>query len=183
MALLGYARVSTNQQKLDIQINHLLNSGVRKDRIFSDKASGKSDQREGLQKLLARAEKGDCILVKKLDRLGRNTLDMVQIIQQLDQQGTSISFLDDGISTDGSMGKMVITILSAVAQAERERILERTNEGRSAALEAGIKFGRKPHKGKEQAKQMILKELPMQEVLANSGISRATYFRIKKELT
>ncbi len=182
MALLGYARVSTNQQKLDIQISDLISNGVRKDRIYTDKASGKNDQREGLARLIARAEAGDCILVKKLDRLGRNTLDMVRIIQGLDDSGITIRFLDDGLATDGPMGKMIITILSAVAQAERERILERTNEGRLAAKEAGIQFGRKPHKGKDRAIQMIKDGIVMSEVLVKSGISRATYFRVKKEL-
>ena len=183
MAYLGYARVSTNQQKLDIQIAHLIDQGVREDRIFTDKASGKNDEREGLQKLLTRAETGDCILVKKLDRLGRNTLDMVNIIQKLDTKGITIRFIDDGIATDGPMGKMIITILSAVAQAERERILERTNEGREAALNAGIQFGRKPHKGKNIAQRMIKDGCPMQEVLEAAGISRATYFRLKKSLS
>ncbi|WP_415911925.1 recombinase family protein [Neptuniibacter sp. QD37_11] len=180
MALLGYARVSTNQQKLDHQIKVLIDQGVRKDRIFTDTASGKTDNREGLQKLLTRAEEGDVILVTKLDRLGRNTLDMVQIIQQLDTQGTSVHFLDDGIRTDGSMGKMVVTILSAVAQAERERILERTNEGRAEALAAGVKFGRKPHKGTDKAIEMINRDKPIKDVLERTGISRATYYRLKR---
>ncbi|MBR9867554.1 MAG: recombinase family protein [Oceanospirillales bacterium] len=182
MALLGYARVSTNQQKLDIQIAGLKREGVRDDRIYTDKASGQSDQREGLAKLLSRAEAGDSILVKKLDRLGRNTLDMINIIQELDDKGVSVNFLDDGLSTAGSMGKMVVTILSAVAQAERERILERTNEGRIAAMEAGIQFGRKPHKNRQKALKLICDSEPMAEVISKTGISRATYFRLKKEV-
>ncbi len=75
-------------------------------------------------------EEGDVILVKKLDRLGRDTADMIQLIKEFDAQGVAVRFIDDGISTDGDMGQMVVTILSAVAQAERRRILERTNEGR-----------------------------------------------------
>ncbi len=181
MAYLGYARVSTNQQKLDAQIAALKAAGVKKkERIFTDKASGKNDNREGLQKLLARSESGDIILVTKLDRLGRNTADMINIIEDLDTRGVGIRFLDDGISTDGTMGKMVITILSAVAQAERERILERTNEGRSAAFEAGIKFGRKPHKAADKALKLIAEGQSVKEVMASTGISRATYFRLKK---
>lgn len=131
------------QQSLDIQIKTLKDAGVKANRIFTDKASGSSADREGLDLLRMKVEEGDVILVKKLDRLGRDTVDMIQLIKEFDAQGVSIQFIDDGISTDGEMGKMVVTILSAVAQAERQRILERTNEGREEAKLKGVKFGRK----------------------------------------
>jgi DNA invertase Pin-like site-specific DNA recombinase len=180
MAKLGYARVSTNQQKLDIQIKALKAQGVRKDRIFSDKASGKNTDRPGLQRLLDRAEDGDEVLVTKLDRLGRNTLDMITIVEELHSKEASVTFIDDKLTTAGDMGYMLITILSAVAQAERARILERTNEGREAAMEQGIQFGRKPHKGSNKALKMIKKGMAAKEVIESAGISRATYFRLKK---
>jgi DNA invertase Pin-like site-specific DNA recombinase len=75
---------------------------------------------------------------------------MIALIKEFDEMGVSIRFLDDGISTEGTMGKMVVTILSAVAQAERQRILERTNEGRIEAKAKGVKFGRKPSIDKEK---------------------------------
>lgn len=90
-----------------------------------------------------KVEKGDAILVKKLDRLGRDTADMSQLIKEFDAQGVAVCFIDDGICTNGEMGQMVVTILSAVAQAERRRILERTNEGRQEAKLKGIRFGRR----------------------------------------
>ncbi|HBT0068879.1 TPA: recombinase family protein, partial [Klebsiella pneumoniae] len=108
----------------------------------TDKASGSSVDRPGLDLLRMKVEEGDAILVKKLDRLGRDTADMIQLIKEFDAQGVAVRFIDDGIGTDGEMGKMVVTILSAVAQAERQRILERTNEGRQEAKIKGIKFGR-----------------------------------------
>ena len=129
MRLFGYARVSTSQQSLDIQVSALLEAGVIPSRLFTDKATGLNTDRRGLQLLLVKVEAGDIVLVKKLDRLGRDTADMIQLIKQFDQMGVAVRFLDDGISTEGPMGKMVITILSAVAQAEHQRILERTNEG------------------------------------------------------
>ena len=180
MALLGYARVSTNQQKLKIQIEALMAQGIRKDRIFKDKASGKNTRRTGLQRLLNRAEAGDEVFCTKLDRLGRNTLDMIQIVEDLHEKDVDVTFIDDNLTTAGSMGYMLITILSAVAQAERARILERTNEGRQAAMDRGIKFGRKPHKGAGKALKMIKQGRPANEVMESTGISRATYFRIKK---
>jgi DNA invertase Pin-like site-specific DNA recombinase len=142
MRLFGYARVSTSQQSLDIQIKGSKRRG-ESHRIFTDKASGSSTDRKGLDLLRMKVEEGDVILVKKLDRLGRDTADMIQLIKEFDAQGVAVRFIDDGISTDGEMGKMVVTILSAVAQAERRRILERTNEGRQEARLKGIRFGRR----------------------------------------
>ena len=128
MRLFGYARVSTSQQCLDIQVKALQSEGVESHRIFSDKVSGRGLDRPGLGLLQFKVEKGDVILVKKLDRLGRDTADMIQLIKEFDKNEVAIRFLDDGISTEGTMGKMVVTILSAVAQAERERILERNQQ-------------------------------------------------------
>ncbi len=102
-------------------------------RIFSDKATGSNLNRSGLELRRLKVEEGDVILIEKLDRLGRNTEDMITLIKEFNAMGVSIRFLDDGISTEGTMGKMVVTILSAVADAERQRILERANEGRLEA--------------------------------------------------
>lgn len=186
MALLGYARVSTNHQDLTNQIERLVTSGVKNhsDYLFTDKASGKDDNREGLQLLLTKAREGDAILVTKLDRLGRNTIDMISIIDQLHKRGIAVRFLDDGISTEGSMGKMVVTILAAVAQAERERILERTHEGRRAAMSNGVKMGRKPsinNKTKEQIKQQVNEGIPKAKIATTFNISRQSVYDIINE--
>ncbi|HED1439786.1 TPA: recombinase family protein, partial [Citrobacter koseri] len=101
MRIFGYARVSTSQQSLDIQIRALKDAGVKANRIFTDKASGSSTDREGLDLLRMKVEEGDVILVKKLDRLGRDTADMIQLIKEFDAQGVAVRFIDDGISTDG----------------------------------------------------------------------------------
>lgn len=185
MALLGYARVSTNNQDLTIQKTRLLAEGVKNssDFLFTDKASGKTDQREGLQLLLTKAREGDIILVTKLDRLGRNTVDMISIIDQLHKRNISVRFLDDGISTEGSMGKMVVTILAAVAQAERERILERTHEGRRAAISNGVKMGRKPSindKTKEQVLMLARQGTPKTKIAATLKISRQSVYDVLK---
>ncbi|WP_140183247.1 recombinase family protein [Providencia stuartii] len=182
MALLGYARVSTSHQKLNHQIKELKNAGVREDRIFTDLMTGATDEREGLQRLLARAEKDDVIICTKMDRLGRNTADMIRIVDTCYKKGTAIRFLENGLSTEGTMGKMVIQILAAVAEAERERILERTNEGRIAAYAAGVKFGRKHHPRTPAAQELILQGETMSIVTAKTGISRATYFRLKRKI-
>lgn len=144
------------------------------------KMSGATDDREGLKKLLGRAERDDIIICTKMDRLGRNTADMINIVDRCYKHGIAIKFLENGLSTEGTMGKMVIQILAAVAEAERERILERTNDGRKLALAAGVKFGRKPHKGTDVAVKLINQGTSSKEVMNESRISRATYFRLKK---
>jgi DNA invertase Pin-like site-specific DNA recombinase len=117
--------------------------------------SGATDAREGLQRLLGRAEKDDVILCTKMDRMGRNTADMIHIVDACYKKGIAIRFLENGLSTEGSMGKMVIQILAAVAEPERKRILERTNEGRVAAMASGVRFGRKPHPATASALTLI----------------------------
>ncbi len=186
MAQLGYARVSSNHQSLSVQLTALKKAGVQDhhDFLFTDKASGKNDSRPGLQTLLTKARKGDHILITKLDRLGRNTSDMIRIVEGLHERGITIQFLDDGISTEGTMGKMVVTILAAVAQAERERILERTNEGRRAAIERGVKMGRKPSittETKQRATTMVQSGTSKSAVAKQLGISRQTLYNVLKE--
>jgi DNA invertase Pin-like site-specific DNA recombinase len=144
MRLFGYARVSTSQQSLEIQIKALTSEGV----------------------------------VKKLDRLGRDTADMIQLIKEFDEMGVAIRFLDDGISTEGTMGKMVVTILSAVAQAERQRILERTNEGRIEAKAKGVKFGRKPSVDKSKVHSLNGQGVGATEISRQLRIGRSTVYKI-----
>ncbi len=105
MRIFGYARVSTSQQSLDIQIRALKDAGVKANRIFTDKASGSSTDREGLDLLRMKVEEGDVILVKKLDRLGRDTADMIQLIKEFDAQGVAVRFIDDGIVPTVIWGK------------------------------------------------------------------------------
>lgn len=181
MRLFGYARVSTSQQSLDIQLKALAEHGVEQHRIFSDKESGSHLDRAGLKTLLMKVEKGDLVLVKKLDRLGRDTADMINLIKEFDNIGVAVRFIDDGISTEGEMGKMVVTILSAVAQAERHRILERTNEGRQEAKAKGIKFGRKPTVDKALVLQMKRDGKSAIAISRDLRIGRSTVYKVIAE--
>ena len=177
MRLFGYARVSTSQQSLDLQVRALKEAN----RIFTDKASGSSTDREGLDLLRMKVEEGDVILVKKLDRLGRDTADMIQLIKEFDAQGVAVRFIDDGISTDGDMGQMVVTILSAVAQAERRRILERTNEGRQEAKLKGIKFGRRRTVDRNVVLTLHQKGTGATEIAHRLSIARSTVYKILED--
>lgn len=178
MRLFGYARVSTSQQSLDIQVNALLAEGVQPKRVFTDKSSGSSVNREGLRMLRLKVEAGDIVLVKKLDRLGRDTADMIHLIKEFDHLGVAIRFLDDGISTEGPMGRMVVTILSAVAQAERQRILERTNEGRQEAQAKGVKFGRKPTVNRKRVAELSSRGMGAGDIAREMQIGRSTVYKI-----
>lgn len=181
MRLFGYARVSTSQQSLDIQVKALKEAGVKESRIFTDIVSGSHIQREGLSLLRVKIEAGDVILVTKLDRLGRDTADMINLIKEFDDLKVSVRFLNDGISTEGAMGKMVITILSAVAQAERQRILERTNEGRIEAKAKGIKFGRKRTIDAKKVKSLYDNGMGATDISREMGIGRSTVYKLINE--
>lgn len=178
MRLFGYARVSTSVQSLELQISALKDAGVKENRIFTDTGTGSHMEREGLRLLRVKVEDGDVVLVTKLDRLGRDTADMIQLIKELDAIGVAVRFLDDGISTEGDMGKMVVTILSAVAQAERQRILERTNEGRIDAKKHGVRFGRKPTVNRKKIIDMKAQGKRAADIATELGIARSTVYKI-----
>lgn len=165
MRLFGYARVSTSQQSLDLQVRALKDAGVKANRIFTDKASGSSTDREGLDLLRMKVEEGDVILVKKLDRLGRDTADMIQLIKEFDAQGVAVRFI----------------ILSAVAQAERRRILERTNEGRQEAKLKGIKFGRRRTVDRNVVLTLHQKGTGATEIAHQLSIARSTVYKILED--
>jgi DNA invertase Pin-like site-specific DNA recombinase len=133
---------------------------------------------KGLQMLRLKVEEGDVILVKKLDRLGRDTADMIQFIKEFNGMSVAIRFLDDVISTEGTMGKMVVTILSTVAQAERQRTLERTNEGRMEARAKAVKFGRKPTVDKSQVRALHSHGVGATEIARQLKIGRSTVYKI-----
>ncbi|CCN45229.1 R46 site-specific recombinase [Vibrio nigripulchritudo MADA3029] len=182
MRLFGYANASTNQQSLDTQLKALKSAGVEPSRIFSDKTFGGSNKRKGLKLLQMKVEKGDVILVKKLDRLGRDTADMVSLIKKFDDVGVAIKFLDDGISTEGEIGKMVVTILSAVAQAERQRILERTNKGRVEARLNGVKLGRKRSIDRKQVHDLYKDGMGVTQISRQLNIARSTIYKILNDI-
>jgi len=182
MRLFGYARVSTSQQSLDIQIKRLKEEGVKVSRIFTDKATGSKLDRKGLELLRVKVEEGDVVIVTKLDRLGRDTADMIKLIKEFDSMGVAVKFLSDGISTEGSMGKMVVTILSAVAQAERERILERTNEGRIEAKAKGVVFGRKRTINRNKIIELRALGQGASQISKELKIGRSTVYKILSDI-
>lgn len=179
MRLFGYGRVSTNQQRLDIQVAALKAAGVEDHRIFTDTSTGSNTDRDGLDAIRAKVEQGDVIIIKKLDRLGRNTADMITLIEEFEEAGVKVRFLDDGISTEGTMGKMVTTILSAVAEAERKRVMERTNEGRCAAQARGVQFGRKQSIDRDRFNKLVDQGMGATAIAKAMKISRSAVYKLK----
>src|SRR5262249_34856966 len=140
-SLIGYARVSTTDQKTDTQVSRLKAEGCKPIRV--EKVSGGSREgRNELQGILDFIREGDILVVARLDRLGRSTRDVLNIVHELDQKGAALRVLEPAINTKGPMGKMVLTVLGMVAEMELGFIKERQRVGIEAAKAAGVYKGR-----------------------------------------
>ena len=141
MALLGYARASTQGQDLTAQIEALKAAGA--ETIYKEKVSGVRADRPQLAKLMARLMPGDILAVTKLDRLGRSTRELLELIERIGKAGAAFRSLGDPLwDTTSSRGRLLSTLLAAIADFERDLIRERTGEGRKRAMANGVKFGR-----------------------------------------
>ena len=179
---IGYARVSTQDQKLELQLDDLKSYGCKI--IYKEKISGKNKSRPQLEKLIDQLRKGDIVVVWKLDRLGRSLKDLIELVSSFREKGVEFVSLKDGIDTGTATGRFTFNIFASLAEFEREIIRERTMAGLEAARSRGRKGGRPAGLSKEalaKAKSArILYESGEKTVpeIANSlGISRATCYR------
>ena len=140
--MIGYARVSTNDQNLDAQLDAL--KGVGAQRIYSDKISGSLRKRPELDRLLDQLRDGDVIVVTKYDRLARSLRDLLDIVESIKERGAGFRSLAEDIDTTTPAGRLVFHVFASIAQFERERISERTKEGLEAARKRGRVGGRPP---------------------------------------
>jgi DNA invertase Pin-like site-specific DNA recombinase len=171
MAILGYARVSTQDQHLTGQLEALKAGGA--ETIFREKISGTRADRPQLAKLMGSLKAGDVVLVTKLDRLGRSTRELLELIERIGKAGASFRSLGDPLwDTSSSQGRLLSTLLAAIAEFERDLIRERTGDGRKRAQAAGVKFGRKPKLSDFQRKE-ALKRRAAGETLAEIAKSYA----------
>lgn len=179
MANIGYARVSTTDQCLDLQVDALKAAGVT--RIYQDKASGATMDRVELQKCLDRLDAGDTLVVWKLDRLGRSTLAVLGLIEALSGRGVKFRSLTEGLDTTGPMGTMILTVIASIGQLERDTIRQRTNAGLASARARGHVGGRpKPKHEAEEAKratELIAKGISVPDAAKILGVSVATAYR------
>ncbi|ATU15799.1 MULTISPECIES: recombinase family protein [Klebsiella pneumoniae complex] len=139
--LIGYARVSTGDQNLDLQKNALVRAEC--EQIFEDTASGKNSRRPGLRRAIRRLKPGDSLVVWKLDRLGRSVRDLITLVSELQDRGIHFRSLTDSIDTSTPAGRFFFHVMSALAEMERELIVERTRAGLAAAREQGRIGGRR----------------------------------------
>jgi DNA invertase Pin-like site-specific DNA recombinase len=176
---IGYTRVSTVAQTLDQQNEALAAAGVTK--VFSDVMSGARDDRPGLAELLAYVRKSDTVVVWKLDRLGRNTLHILETVKALTERGVTLVSVTDGIDSSTPAGRMMIGVLGSLAEYERELIKERTALKRQASRANGTKFGR-PRRVEDPvhiatAKRMKADGHTSKDIAKYLGVSRATLYR------
>ncbi len=177
--LIGYARVSTDDQKLDAQQDALTAAGA--ERIFTDKASGARDDRPGLAAALSHARKGDCLVVTKLDRLGRSLRSLLDFIEELCARGVAFRSLGDAIDTTTAQGRFFLAIVGAFAELERALSRERTNSGLAAARARGRKGGRPSKLAGERlddARTLLAdRNRTVGDVAKTLGVNRVTLYR------
>lgn len=182
--LLGYARVSTNDQDLTTQINDLKKAGCKM--VYTDVASGVRANRPGLEACLNNLRSGDTLLVWRLDRLGRSMPHLVTLVEKLQRQRIGFKSLGDGaIDTTTASGDLVFNIFSALAQFERRLVQERTKAGLAAARARGRLGGRKPIDPRNPKVRMAQKmhqdrSLSIGEICESLRISRPTLYRYLK---
>lgn len=179
----GYARVSTDDQDLSLQIDALTKHGIAKSDIFTDKLSGARNDRPGLAKCLAILQGGDILVVWRLDRLGRSMRHLITVVENLRDSGIGFRSLSEGaIDTTTASGELIFNIFSALAQFERRLIQERTKAGLAAARARG-RHGGRPRLNSERAKVLAAKKLhgdkaiPIDDICTTLSISRSTYYR------
>jgi DNA invertase Pin-like site-specific DNA recombinase len=138
-----YCRVSTKDQRLDAQVDAARRLGVADANIFVEKASGARHDRPELARAVAACEKGDTFACTKLDRVGRSLVHLTKVLADLDERGVHFQTTEDGLNTKGSTGRLVLHIIGAIAEFERNLILERTMAGLRSAWAQGVKSGRR----------------------------------------
>ena len=176
--LIGYARVSTQDQNLTLQREALINAGCEK--VFEDKVSGTRADRPGLSKTLEMLREGDTLVVWKLDRLGRSVKQLVDMVSELNKQGIQFKSLTDSIDTGTTSGRFFFHVMASLAEMERELTIERTRAGLEVAKKLGRKGGRKPKMTDskiESAKKLLSSGVPPKEVAKSLGVSVSTLYR------
>jgi len=179
---IGYARVSTKEQNLSLQLDALQQEGC--ERIFQEKISGAKADRPELKAMIKQLREGDVIVTWKLDRLGRSLRDLINLMNEIQEKGAGIKSLNDAIDTTTPQGKLTFHLFAALSEFERDIIRERTKAGLEAARARGRKGGRPKGLSKEaQNKAMIAEtlykkgEMSVTEICRYLDLSRSTFYR------
>ena len=180
MALIGYARVSSVGQSLDIQLEKLKHC----DKIFQEKKSGSSDKRPKLQECLEYVREEDTLVVTRLDRLARSTLHLCQIAAELEKKQVNLKVIDQNINTGDATGRLLFNMLSAIAQFETELRAERQIDGIQKAKARGVKFGRREKLTAQQVAEMRQRRkrgILIKTLMKDYDVSKATVYRYLNE--
>ena len=177
--LIGYARISTGEQNLDMQVDALKDAGCEK--ICTDETSGVKSERPGLQEAFEYLREGDTLVVWCLDRLGRSLKDLIRQVEELGERGVGFRSLHESIDTTSSAGKFQFHVFSALAEFERDLIRDRTIAGLRAARARGRMGGRPkemtPEKLKIAARLMKDHEVSIKEICTTLGVAKSTLYR------
>ena len=180
---IGYARVSTRDQNLDMQLQALKRAGCKQ--IYQEKVSGVGRARPEFQKMMQQIRKDDVLVIWRLDRLARSTKVLLEIVEQLQEKGASFKSLGEPwADTTSAAGKLVMTFFAGMAEFERDLIRDRTGVGRKAALERGVKFGRPSKMTEEQlkiAKRLLRQGKSISYVADAFGVHFTTLYRYFRE--
>ena len=176
MSTIGYARVSSYGQSLEVQLEKLAFCGT----VFQEKQSGRNDDREQLQRCLDALQDGDSLVITKLDRLARSTRDLLNIMSRLDKMNVKLVVLDQQIDTSTPTGMLLFTMLGAIATFENDLRKDRQAQGVDLAMRKGIKFGRKPALNNELINAMRQKRsegIKIADLVDEFKVSKASVYR------
>lgn len=176
--ILGYARVSTEQQNLDRQLDALKKHGC--DVIYNEKMTGTKRDRPELAKMLDRVTEGDTVVIESLSRLGRSTKDLIELTELFQSKGVHLVSLKESIDTSTSTGKLLFTLMSAIAQFERDVIADRTREGLKSARARGRTGGRPktdPDAVRKAIKLYHTQQYSIKEIEELTGVKKSTLYR------
>ncbi len=185
MALIGYARVSTDGQSLDRQIDALVAAGIDKRRIYKEKMTGTKKDREELTRMIDELENGGIVIITDLTRISRSTKDLLDIIERIKIRGASIKSLKDtwlDTTTNNPYNDFLLTVMSGLSQLERDLISQRTKEGLASARARGRNGGRpsKQNEKGEMVKALADSGMRIANIVKQTGLSRSTVNRILK---
>jgi DNA invertase Pin-like site-specific DNA recombinase len=184
VAKIGYARVSSTGQSLEIQLSKLTAYGCTEPdgQIFQEKKSGtNTNNRPQLQECLRHVRKGDTLVITKLDRLARSTLDLTQIAEDLKTRGVELVVIDQNIDTSTPTGKLLFNMLASIAEFENDIRRERQSDGIAKAKDHGVKFGAKAKLSDQQLSEMKLKRangVLVKDIMSEYGLSKASVYRL-----
>lgn len=186
--IVGYARVSTEQQNLDRQIDMLISYGVDKRNIYKEKITGTKSNREQLNRMIDELQQGDVVIIADLTRVSRSTKDLLMIVDNIKAKGASIKSLKDtwlDTTSDNPYNDFLLTVMSGLSQLERDLISARTKEGLASAKARGREGGR-PNKRNKKAEvvEMLYKEgYRISDIVNKTELSRASVYRILREIS